>query len=265
MNFLRTVLRCCAGFQTYREVRDLTVPASLLYLLKLTTLLGLVLAARWVPQGWRLTDAVSDWCRQHVPAFRLQQGKVVANVPQPYRAGDEQFLFILDTTGSVTTPDPQAERGLLVGADSLLFWSRSGKAANTPLLVQRHSLRTFPDTEITADYIRHFLRGAVLMSVPVLYLAGVVVVLGQVLLFSSAAALLERGVATGLRWRQLFNIALHAVTPAAIIVTVYATVGLEGLDLQLIYVIAYGIFLLGATHACRDVATDRTTADNEWL
>jgi hypothetical protein len=259
------MFRCCSGFQAYREIRDLPIRSSLLYLLQLVVLLGLVLAARFVPSGWQLADVVGDWTQAHVPPFRVQQGKVLANVPQPYRSGDEDFLFLLDTTGKITAADPQAMHGVLMTADELVFWMKSDRNPTAPVFAQRHSLRGFPDAEITPEYVRNLMRAALLMSVPMFFFGGGCLLLAQVLLFSFAAAVLERGMANGLRWSQLFNIALHSITPAAIIFVTYAAMRLRGLDLQLIYIIAYGIFLLGATNACRNTVTDETPADNECL
>jgi len=265
MNFFRIMFRCCSGFQTYREVRDLPVRSSLFYLAGLVALLGLVLAARFVPWGWQLSDAVGDWTGANVPPFRIQQGKALADVPQPYRAGDDDFLFLLDTTGKITAADPQAMHGVLVTGDALVFWMKGDRSPTSPVFAQQHSLRGFPNAEINADYIRNFLRAGIIMCVPVLLVGGFCVALAQILLFSFAAAVLERGVANGLRWSQLFNIALYAITPAAIIFTTYAAMRLQGLDLQLIYIVAYGIFLLGAARACRKPAAEEKNADNEWL
>jgi hypothetical protein len=84
-----------------------------------------------------------------------------------------------------------------------------------------------------------------------LFLAGLVLALMQAGFFSGIGSMMERGAAHPLSFQQLFNIALHATTPAAIIVTAYLAMRLPGLDLWLIYLIAYSIFLVGATHACR--------------
>jgi Ca2+/Na+ antiporter len=62
----------------------------------------------------------------------------------------------------------------------------------------------------------------------------------------------ERSIPTGLRFAQHYNIALHAVTPAAVIVTVYIMLRLQDLNFWMVYLCAYAVFLLGATNACRD-------------
>lgn len=265
MSFFHTMIRCCSGFQAYREVRDLPMRDSLLYLFRLLLLLGLVLAAVFVPQTWQFANTVADWSERNLPPFRIEQGKLRTNAPQPYRAGDRHFLFVLDTTGKITEPDPHASYGVLLTSDFLLFWMKTSRRPDSNLVVQRHNLRAFPDAEITPAYLRNLVRAAILMSLPVFFVLGIVVLLGQVLLFSLVGAFIERSMINGLRWPQLFNIAVHAVTPAAVIFTVYVSMRLEGLDLQLVYVVAYGIFLLGATNACRNPAPDQTPADNEWL
>ncbi len=82
-------------------------------------------------------------------------------------------------------------------------------------------------------------------------LLGLLMTLIQGYLFALIGSFIERGGRQALTLPQLLNVALHAATPGAVIVAVYTALRLEGLDLWLIYLIAYGVFLVGGTHACR--------------
>lgn len=263
MNFLRTTLQLCLGFASYRNIRDLPLIASLKHLATLIFLLSLILISVLLPDAIQLTNLATDWTQRHVPPFSIRNGAVVvpATVTQPYRAGDQDFLFLLDTTGKTTAADPQALSGILVTSDSLTLWLKSSTAANSPVYAQRRSLREFPDTEITPAYIHHLLQTFVVVTAILVPLTALLLVLLQALFFSGASTLFERGIPGGLRWPQLLNIALHAVTPAAILIAIYILMGLHDLNLQLIYLLTYGVFLLGATNACRDRVEPEPASD----
>jgi hypothetical protein len=256
MNFFRTVIALCAHFRNYRAVRDLPVTASLKYVTKLIALLSVVALVSYVPRALDLGDEFAHWVDKHFPAFSIRDGKVITDVTQPYRAGNEDFLLLLDTTGKLTQPDPTALQGVLFMADSFVFWIKATNAPNAIVRSQRHSLRGFPDGVVNGDYFRQLIRSFLWVGLPVsllvVILFGLATSLIQAYLFSLVASLLERNVPHGLALPQLLNIAIHAVTPAAIIFTTYFALRLKGIDLWLVYLIAYGIFLVGASAACRD-------------
>jgi hypothetical protein len=84
-----------------------------------------------------------------------------------------------------------------------------------------------------------------------LTVAGLMAVSVQIAFFTALTALMERTLPYPLPVHQSANIIAHAVTPAAIVFTVYAALPLQGLNLWVIYLIAYSIFLVGGTTACR--------------
>lgn len=256
MSLLRTIVSLCCGFKAYRQIRDLALTSSMKYLLKLMAVLAVILVASFVPWALQTTREFARWVDEHFPRFSIQEGKVLTDVEQPHYAGDTDFLVILDTTGQVTGPDPEALQGVLFMADSFLVWIRITNAPQPSLQSQRHSLRGLPDGTVNGDYFRRLIRTSLWVGLPlsllVLILLGSLTSLLQAYLFSLIASLMERTMPSPLDFKQLLNIAIHAVTPAAIVVTAYMAMRLRGLDLWLIYLIAYGIFLVGATHACRN-------------
>jgi hypothetical protein len=269
MNFLTRIIAVCGSFNGYRDIRDQPVSSSIKYLLQLMALLALIVLASFVPWLLNWSENCARWADKNFPAFRIEQDKVVTDVAQPYRAGGPKFLFILDTTGKVTEPDASAAQGLLVMADSFLFWMKPDKDASASVFSQRQSLRGFPEGAVTGDYFMRIIHAFLWVGVPLglisLVIIGAVTALLQAYLFSFVASLSEQRMPAPLQLRQLFNIAIHAVTPAAIIFTVYLALRLEGLDLWLIYLIAYGIFLVGATNACHDNPAPQTREESDFF
>lgn len=256
MNFLRTVIALCSGFATYRPYRDLAVSTSLKHLLKLMTLLALVLAVCAVPA---LRDGMEKFVHhfdQGRPDFSIHDGKIVTQAQQPFSWGTDKLRFILDTTGAVTSPDSNAAYGVLFTADSFLYWVTLTNAPAPVVSTRLQSLRGFPDGVVNGEYFHNLSRALLWLLVPLawllLVLMGMLSCLIQAYLFSMVASFMERSMPSPLALPQLLNIAIHACTPAAIVVTVYTAFQLHDLNLWMVYLIVYGIFLIGATSACRD-------------
>jgi hypothetical protein len=258
LNFLRTVFALCTGFKAYRAVCDVPFGSSLKYLLKLMLALAALLMISFIPWLLGQLNSFARWVDENFPPFEIRQGRVQSSVEQPYYAGDTNFLFVLDTTGTVTEPDPRAAQGVLFMAETVLMWVRT---TNDAVRSQRHSLQGFPDGAVNGEYFRRLARTALWVGLPVSFAAvallGTLSALLQAYMFSVVAAFMERTLPVPLRFAQLLNIAIHAVTPAAIIATVYMALRLRGINFWLIYLIAYGVFLVGATNACRDGTENR--------
>jgi hypothetical protein len=270
MNFFRTTVALCANFRNYRLVRDLPITTSVKYLLKLLTLLALVIMASFVPWALKFADRFAGWTDTHLPSFSIQDGKVIASkIEQPYSVGGSDFLFVLDTTGKVTQPDTKALQGVLFMADSFIVWMKTTNTADATLRSQRYPLSGFPDGVVNGDYFRGLIRSFLWVGLPfsllLLVLIGLLSTLIQAYLFSLVASLLERGLPSGLQLPQLLNIAIHAVTPAAIVFTAYLAMRLRGLDLWLIYLVIYAIFLVGATNACRNRTAPEESREDDLL
>lgn len=269
-SFFRTLVAVCSGFRAYREVRDLPIGSSIKYLFQLMLVLSLVLMASFVPWTLIRIEEFASWVDDRFPAFSIEQGQCVTTVTQPYRVGDPNFLFILDTTGVVTNADDSAFQGLLVMNDSFVFWMKTTNAPEARLFAQRQSLRGYPDGQVNGDYFRRLIHTFLGVVVPlaflILLLIGVLTTLLQAYLFAVVASFTERRLTGGLQMPQLLNIAIHAVSPAAIIFTVYLAWRLQSIDLLwLVYLVVYGIFLVGATNACHDRPARATEEEDSWL
>jgi hypothetical protein len=255
MNFLRTVFALCTGFASYRAYRDLPLTTSLKHLVKLITPLALVLAVCAIPLALNGIDAFAHHFDDHRPDFSIKDGKIVTTVTQRVSWGDPKLRFVLDTSSANPVADTNSTFGVLFTADSFLYWMT---ASNAPAPVSTHlqSLRGFPDGAVDGDYFRRLIRAMLWILVPIgwvtLAAVGLLCCLLQAYFFSVIASLLERSMPAPLKLSQLLNIAIHAATPPAIVVTIYSALRLPGLNMWLVYLIVYGIFLVGASNACRD-------------
>lgn len=269
MNFFRTVFQSCSHFQNYRTFRDQPVSAALKYIIQLITLLSLGGLLSLLPLAANYTDAFATWADKHLPAFAIKDGRVTTAVPQPYRAGNRDFLFILDTTGQTQKPETNALRGLLVDTDHFTFWVKNTNTAAAPFRAQRAELRGFPDGTVNGQYFRNLIHAFAWVGLPVLFvvitLVALLTVLIQAYIFAFVASLMERHQPHGLRLPQLLNIAIHAATPAALIYTVYQALRLDNIDLWLVYLIIYGVYVVGAANACRDHRPAPKPEENELL
>src|SRR5882724_2634135 len=108
MSFLRTVFYTCSHFRNYRTIRDLPASTSLKYIAKLVTLLSLVGLIGFLPVAHDYVETFAAWMDKNLPPVSIKQGRVVTDVAQPYRAGDDKFLVILDTTGQTKQPETNA-------------------------------------------------------------------------------------------------------------------------------------------------------------
>ena len=269
MKFLRSVIALCSGFATYRPYRDLPVTTSLKHLLKLMTLLALVLAICAVPAIRDGMDKFAQRFDQGRPDFSVHDGKIVTQAQQPYSWGDDNLRFILDTTGAVTTPNSNSAYGVLFTADSFLYWMTLTNGPTPVVSARPQSLRGFPDGTIDGQYFRNLTRALLWLVVPLgwlfFVLLGMLSCLIQAYLFAMVASFMERSMPSPLKLPQLLNIAIHACTPAAIVVTVYTAFRLHDLNLWMIYLIVYGIFLIGATNASRDPVEGRKPREDDLL
>ena len=268
MKFFRTAGVLCAQFHNYRSIRDLPVIASLWYLTRLVFLLTSLTLLALVPNGLQRVDALGQWADQNLPAFSLNEGRVTTSVPQPYRLDTEYARFILDTTGATSQPDTNAAQGVLINADSFLFWIISTNGPTPVTHMQHSNLRGFPDGVVNGAYLRQLFRSFLWIGLPFagLMLTGIAlfVILIHAGLFALLASRFERNASPPLTLQQLLNIAIHAATPALLVNAAYLVLQLKGVNLWWLYLIVYGLYLLGATAACHE-ASPRESANSDNL
>ena len=246
MKFLRYLWLACGGFRTYRELFDLSLRSVLIYWALFTALLSLVLVGNMVYRFKMGFPAIQNAARS-IPSFRLTNGQASSSLSQPYYANTNQFPIVFDLEEKVSAPEKMFPSGILIRKREFRFWIEKSQ----PIAV---SWTGWPDGEFNADYLKK-LEEQILLNIPWFYLLiwiGVALLgMIQALLFTTLAGMLERALRPGFTFAQLFNIALFAITPGAIIVATYLSFGLGDIPYALLYFSCYCFFLVMASGACR--------------
>lgn len=158
------------------------------------------------------------------------------------------FVFRVD----LTTDDPQLPPGML----GFALGSRS-YTINTPLLPKKI---TFPETTsavINDAMLDSWRRSFVWQMAPaiigmMLVLSGLVILL-VILGGSAAAGLTASLLKCALPFRQVFNLALYAITPAIVFLVLYLGILLLGFNVSYplpVFLAVYGFYLVSAARRC---------------
>ena len=269
MKFLQTALALCANFRHYREIRDVSVLASLRYLAKLILPVTLLTLLAVMPTAFQRVADLADWMDRHLPSLAIKDGHVTSNVPQPYRAAADGFLFILDTTGGTTQPDTNVLQGLLLKSDAFVFWIGATNGPTPVMRTQHNSLHGFPDGTVNGAYFQQLFRSFLWVGGPVAWgliaATAWLIVLIHAGIFAGFAAVMDRGTLRALSLRQLLNIAIHAATPAILVNAAFFALQLESINLWWLFLAVYGVYLIGAVAASREpIQQDISGSDDSF-
>lgn len=247
MNFFRYLWLTCSGFRTYSAFLNLSLRSTLVYWAMFSALLGMVALANimyWFKMGYPL---IVEKASNYLPEFSIVHGQAFSKLPQPYYANTNQFPIILDLEDSVKAPEKTFPGGVILRKNNFHFWNQDVRSKEVPW-------NKLPDGVVNREYLET-LGKLTMRAIPYFFLPiwFIFLLLGliQGFLFTVLAGFLERSMKPGFTFSQLFNISIFAVTPGAIIIATYVSVGFPGIRWDLLYFSCYCFFLVMSTGACR--------------
>ena len=177
---------------------------------------------------------------ENIPEINITDGVVSVPVEQPYIHEVENYAFIIDTTGKITSLDGY-DSGLLLTKNKLSYKDKSRMKTETYDLSQVSSVHITPEL-----LERGFKKGGKFL-IPGLFMALVIYFLIakfiQLFLFSLASLFTNQVKNKNLSYPELLNIGVYALTPPTLLAAIMILFDLRFPLFALIYSLFY-IFIL---------------------
>ncbi len=220
-------------------------------------------------------EKLHEVIKRIVVPLEIKDGKVSADVKQPYKErlselGPKGFTFVVDTTGSITSLE-EGEDGILITEDALIVQSESKGTTD----IKRYNLSQIRDFSIkpsdktdeyfivssgghtyyvTFDLLKNWVNIIFKIGWPVLIVFSYIFTLFakfiQVLIFSLFVVILNLSSVKRLKYSNIFNIGVYAMTPPTTLAIINITGGINFKYFNIVYIAVYLIYLaLGFAYA----------------
>ena len=250
MKFFINLWKSTTNFKFYKEIAFQGVPRSMGYFFLFIFLITLILSMKFSTTLIQGMGQVAEEIGNKLPEIRIENGTVSTNIPEPFVIKEKKdFIFIIDTTGKITTIDPSYKQGMLLTKSKLIHRQSEFEAREYNL----SKIKSFTiNKEIMGRWKKIFSRFAFPLLVAILFFYYIVVKLVQVLFFSLIALITNSAIKANLKYENLFNISLFALTPPVLLATIFTLAGLKIPLFGLLYIVVYIIFVIGGIRNCKE-------------
>ncbi len=250
MKFFINLWRSTTNFRFYKEVAFQKVSKSIGYFFLFILLITLILSMKFSTALIQGMGEVSKELGDRLPEIRIENGVVSTDVQEPFVIEEKNFIFIIDTTEKTTTIDPSYKQGILLTKNKLIHKQSEIETRAYDL----SKIKSFTlNKEAMERWKETFSRFALPILLVSLFPYFILVKLIQILLFSLIALIMNTVTKANLKYENLFNISLFALTPPVLLATIFNLAGLKVPLFGLLYVAIYIIFLIGGIRSCREV------------
>jgi len=244
--------RSLTNFKFYKEIAFQKVSKSIGYFFLFILLITLILSMKFSTVLIQGMDEVSKELADRLPEIRIEEGVVSTDAQEPFIIEEKDFTFIIDTTGKITTIDPSYKQGILLTKNKLIHRQSEIETREYDL----SKIKFFTVNKAAMERWRKILsRFALPILLVSLFPYFIIVKLIHILLFSLTALIVNTATKANLKYENLFNISLFALTPPVLLATIFNLAGLKIPPLWsvFLYTVVYIIFLTGGVRSCRKV------------
>lgn len=252
MKFFINLWRSATSFRFYKEIAFQKVSKSIGYFFLFILLITLVLSMKRSTALIQGMDEVSKELGDKLPEIRIEDGVVSTDAQEPFVIEEKDFIFIIDTTGKITTVDPSYKQGILLTKNKLIHRQSEIETREYDL----SKIKSFTvNKEAMERWKKTFSRFAFPILLVSLFPYFTIAKLIHILLFSLIALIVNTATKANLKYENLFNISLFALTPPVLLATIFNLAGFKIPPLWsvFLYTVVYIIFLTGGVRSCRKV------------
>ncbi len=256
MIFFINLWRSVTSFRFYKEIAFQRVSKSVGYFFLFILLITLVLSMKRSTALIQGIDEVSKELGDRLPEIRIENGVVSIDAQEPFTIEEKDFIFIIDTTGKITTIDPSYKQGILLTKNKLIHRQSEIETREYDL----SKIKSFTlNKEATEKWKKVLSRFAFPFTVIFFFPYYIVAKLIHILLFSLIALIVNTATKANLKYENLFNISLFALTPPVLLATIFNLAGFPFPLFRLLYIVVYLIFLTGGIRSCKGQVIESTT------
>ncbi len=257
MKFFINLWRSVTSFRFYKEIAFQKVSKSIGYLFLFIFLITLALSMKYSTVLIQGMAEVSKELGDRLPEIRIENGVVSTDVQEPFIIEEKDFIFIIDTTGKITTVDPSYKQGILLTRNKLIH-------RQSEIETRAYDLSKIKSFTVNKEAMERWRKASSRFAFPflvvILFPYYVVAKQIQILFFSLIALIANTATKANLKYENLFNISLFALTPPVLLATIFNLAGLRiPLFLSVfLYTVIYIIFLIGGVKSCKGQVIETT-------
>jgi len=256
MKFFINLWRSTTNFRFYKEVAFQKVSKSIGYFFLFIFLITLILSMKYSTALIQGMGEVSKELGDRLPEIRIEDGAVSTDAQEPFIIEEKDFIFIIDTTGKKTTIDPSYKQGMLLTKNKLIH-------KQSEIETRAYNLSKIKSFTVNKEAMERWRKTFSRFALPILLVSlfpyFAVVKLIQILLFSLMALVMNTATKANLKYENLFNISLFALTPPVLLATIFNLAGLKIPLFGLLYIVVYIVFLTGGVRSCKGQIIEKTS------
>jgi hypothetical protein len=239
--FFASIPQSCMNFGFYKQAANQPIKKALIYIFLILLIAAVLMSIGNIIRVNKFIDEGKDWALKNVPEIRIVNGKIQVDVPQPFTVWkDENFIFLIDTTGQYTSIDTIYKAGALLTQTKLIM-------KQDELRTQQYELSQFPNVTVNKDSITRWSKlgqTIIWIILPIgTYFYLLFTKWFQIMLFSLFTLSLNSSMKTNLKYPQLLKLGIYALTAPIILDIIYSLVGRPNSIFIWIYITVYVIYL----------------------